>query len=286
MKKVLALIIFTSLILFSNFVLATEKISLNYNIIPEVANGYVIDANHNTHINFSLFESENELFCNDKPLTIKNNNFSIPIDNYSGEVNFTFRNSSGESVDYTYYISDKDGFLKDYYFEEMKNKNNKIYIKTIKNIPIIYTNKEQKTVKEIEKILLSLPEKLLNNTSEIKLIPASHKSKAAGITNYNKITLYKISSYSKNTIKNILIHEIAHTWAFDLMKDKILDFSYTDYKEVVKKDKTFPSNYAKKCVKENNYSEDFAESISFYFINIKSFSKKYPARAEYIKNLL
>ena len=286
MKKIFTIFTFINLILLLNITFASEKIALNYNIIPDIPNGYVVDSNHTNQISFTLFEEEKELYCNDTILEISNNKFSICLENLSGEVNFDFKNSNGESVSYTYYVSAKDGELKNYSFNEMPNSKNKIFIKTIKDIPVIYTNKEVKAVKEIEKILLALPEQLLKNISEIKLIPASHKSKAAGITNYNKITLYKISSYSKSTIKNIVIHEIAHTWAHDLMKTKVLDYSYTDYQEAVNKDKNFPSKYAKEYVLDGNYSEDFAESISFYFINTKSFSKKFPSRTEYIKSII
>lgn len=286
MKKIFTIFTFINLILFLNITFASEKIALNYNIIPDIPNGYVVDSNHTKQINFSLFENENELYYNNQILKIENNIFSIPLDSLSGETNFVISNSSGETVSYTYYISDKDGYLKNYKFDEIQNSKNKIFIKTIKNIPIIYTTKEEKVVKEIEKILLSLPDNLLNNINEIRMIPAKHKSKAAGITKYNKIALYKLSSYSKSTIKNIVIHEIAHTWAYDLMTDKVLDYSYTDYQEAVKKDKKFPSKYAKEYVIEGNYSEDFAESVSFYFINTKSFSKKFPARTEYIKSIL
>lgn len=285
-KKLYISIMLVYLILISSFTFAADKIALNYNIIPDIPNGYVIDSLHTNQLTFSLFETENELYYNDTLLNIENNKFSIPLINLSGETKFTIRNSSGESVEYKYFISNKDGYLEGYTFEEMKNSKNKIYIKTVKNISIIYTEKEKNTIKEIEKILLSLPDKLLTNLKEIKLIPAKHESKAAGITKYNKITLYKLSSYSKATIKNIVIHEIAHTWAYTLMQNKTLDFSYTDYQEVVNKDKKFPSNYAKENVANGDFSEDFAESIAFYLINQKSFSKKFPARTIYIKSIL
>lgn len=285
-KKVYILIMIVYLILISNFTFAADKIALNYNIIPDIPNGYVVDSLHTNQITFSLFETESELYYNDTLLNVENNKFSIPLNNLSGETKFIIKNSNGETVEYKYFISDKDGCLKGYTFEEMKNSKNKIYIKTVKNVSIIYTEKEKNSVKEIEKIINSLPNKLLTNLKEIKLIPAKHESKAAGITKYNKITLYKLSSYSKTTIKNIVIHEIAHTWAYTLMQNKTLDFSYTDYQEVVNKDKKFPSNYAKENVANGDYSEDFAESISFYLINKMSFSKKYPARTEYIKKIL
>ena len=286
MKKIITSIILASIISASGYVLAADKIALNYNIIPDIANGYVIDSSHTNHITFSLFENENELYYNNQILKIENNKFSIPLAGLSGKSKFTITNSSGESVEYTYYISDKNGYLAGYTFDEMKDSKNKVFIKTVKNISIIYTNVEEKSVKEIEKIILSLPDKLLSNLSEIKLIPAKHESKAAGITKYDKITLYKISSYSKSTIKNIVIHEIAHTWAYDLMQDKILDFSYTDYRQAVNSDKKYPSKYAEENVRTGDYSEDFAESVSFYLISEKSFNKKYPSRANYIKNIL
>lgn len=286
MKKNLIAIAIINLILFSSFSFAAEKIALNYNIMPEIPNGYVVDANHINQIGFSLFEKENELFCNETPLIIENNKFKISIDNLSGECKFIINNLSGESVQYTYYISDDDGYLNGYQLEELSNVKHKVYITTVKNVSIVYTSKEGKAVKEIKKIISSLPENLLANLKEIKLIPAKHKSNAAGITKYNKIFLYKISNYSKTTLKNIVIHEIAHTWSYVLMQNKIIDFSYSDYQNVIKNDKRFPSTYAKENVKAGDYSEDFAESISFYLINTKSFNKKFPSRAEYIKNII
>ena len=162
----------------------------------------------------------------------------------------------------------------------------KTYVKTIKNIPVIYTSKDSKSISKVEEIINKLPEELLVNLEEIKLVPAKHESNAAGITKYNKISFYNISKYSGATLKNVVIHEIAHTWAYELIKDKEIDYSYTNYQKYVSKDTKFPSKYAKLNVASGNYSEDFAESVSFFLINKKSFTKKYPARAEYIENLL
>ena len=47
-----------------------------------------------------------------------------------------------------------------------------------------------------------------------------------------------------------------------------------------------PNDYCNLTDVDYTYSEDFAESVSFYLINTKSFEKKYPARADYIKELL
>lgn len=286
MKKILTAIITFNLILLASISYANNNIALNYNLTSNIQNGYVVDSNYTDELDFSLFEAEESIYCNGQPLTIEDNKFSISIEGLSGKQDFVFTNPSGETTTYTYYISDDNGYLENYKFEELKKSNTKTYIKTIKGVTVIYTSKDAKSIKTLEEIISSLPDKLLVNLKEIRLIPAKHSSKAAGITKYNKITLYNLSSYSKSTIKNIVIHEIAHTWAYDLIKDKAIDYSYTDYKKVVDSEKKFPSTYAKENVKNGNYSEDFAESVSFYLINTKSFEKKYPARADYIKKLL
>ena len=62
---------------------------------------------------------------------------------------------------------------------------------------------------------------------------------------------------------------------------------YSNSKVVAKEDKNFVSTCSKEFIElKERYSEDFAESVSFYFINKKSFEIKYPARADYIKRLL
>lgn len=281
--SILVLLIMLSL---SSKVFAGNTIPLNYNILPDVANGYVIDSSTHQEINFTLFENEDMLYYNDEPLTIINNSFSINTEGLTGKQTFTITNTLGEISTYTYYFSDKNGFVKDYTLDELNKPNIKVYIKTIKGISVIYTEKERKLIDSIEEIILLLPEFMLDNTKEIKLIPAKHSSNVAGITKGSKITFYNISSYSKSTIRNIVIHEIAHTWSYELMKEKLIDYSFEEYKEFVIKDKSFPSKYSKNSVKANDYSEDFAESVSFYFINEKSFTKKYPARATYIKNII
>ena len=286
MKKILTAIITFNLILATSITFARDDIALNYNLTSSVKNGYVVDSVNTKQIDFSLFEAEESIFCNNEPVTVENNKFSISIEGLTGKQEFVFSNTENETTTYTYYISDDNGYLENYKLEELKNTKTKTYIKTIKGVTVIYTSKDEKSIKTLEEIISTLPDKLLTNLSEIKLLPAKHTSNAAGVTKYNKITLYNLSSYSKSTIKNIVIHEIAHTWAYDLIKDKTIDYSYTNYQKVVDSEKTFPSKYAKENVKNGNYSEDFAESVSFYFINTNSFERKYPARADYIKELL
>ena len=100
------------------------------------------------------------------------------------------------------------------------------------------------------------------------------------------ITLYQFSSYAKQTAKQILYHEIAHTFANHLMDKKIIDYSYTQYTEVVSKDYHFVTSYAKNFASENDrFSEDFAESVALYLIS-SNFHNKFPNRAKYIRGLL
>lgn len=285
MKKVLVSIAIV-LLSFANSCFASQNIPLVYNIIPDISNNYVVDTTHTNQITFSLFESGETLYYNNSLLKIENNKFAIDTQDLTGKNTFEISNASGECVTYTYYFSDKKGYLKDYSMPELDNKKYKTYIKTIEDVSIIYTEKDSKTIKKLETIISKLPKTLLENLSEIKLLPLKHTSGATGVTKYDKITLYNISSYSTSTIKNVVIHEIAHTWAYKLMENKKIDYSYTDYKLAVDTDEKFPSNYAKENVKQGNYSEDFAESVSFFLINQKSFAKKYPARADYINKLL
>ncbi|MBQ8300053.1 MAG: hypothetical protein IJX99_09440 [Clostridia bacterium] len=285
MKKILTFTIIILTTLFSNIVFAGEIVPFNYNVMPDVQNGYVIDSNHTNQIGFSLFENENAIYLNGNLIEVEDDRFSISIDGLTGKQSFILSNGSGEEFTYTCYISDKKGYLEGYNLDELK-KSYKTYVKTIKDITVIYTSKDSKTINKVEKIINELPDDLLVNVKEMKFIPAKHPSKAAGITKYNKISFYNLSSYSNNTLKNVIIHEISHTWAHELMKEKEIDYSYTDYKVAVKSDKKFPSKYAKTNVAVGNYSEDFAESVSFYLINVKSFTKKYPARAIYIETLL
>jgi hypothetical protein len=129
---------------------------------------------------------------------------------------------------------------------------------------------------------------MISNVKEIKMVPYSNTSNIAGTSKNNSIILYNFGKYSETTRKNIIYHEIAHIWANSLMDSKVIDYDYSDYKEVVSKDKNFVSTYAKNFAHSNNgrVSEDFADSVAFFLINEKTFSKKYANRAAYIKGLL
>ena len=284
MKKILMITSIICITLLTSISHAGENVPFSYNILPEIPNGYIVDSNSTNQVNFSLFENEECIYLNGTLLEVEDDRFSISIEGLKGKQSFTLSNGS-EEITYTYYISDNKGYLEGYNMDGLTQQHN-TYVKTIKNIPVIYTSKDSKSVKKIEDIIKALPEELLVNLEEIKLVPAKHESNAAGVTKYNKISFYNISKYSGTTLKNVVIHEITHTWAYELIKNKDIDYSYTKYQEFVNKDSKFPSKYAKVNVEVGNYSEDFAESISFYLINKKSFEKKYPARTEFIENIL
>ena len=158
---------------------------------------------------------------------------------------------------------------------------NKTYVTTVDNVKIIYTSKDAKKIELVKSVINNMPDVTKTNLAEITLLPVEHKSGAAGITAYNKITLYNLSTYSNDQIKNIVSHEITHTWAYELMRTKTLDYSYTDFSKAANEDGNFVTKYSK-----TSASEDFAESVSFYLIDTENFEKNHPARAEYIEGLL
>ena len=151
---------------------------------------------------------------------------------------------------------------------------------------IIYTKKEKDSLGDLMRYLDNLPENILENVDTIKMIPYENSSNIAGVTKENMITLYKFSKYPEHTQKNIIIHEIAHTWANKLIAEERIDYLFTDYTNTITLDKNVVSHYARRSTeKTGRTSEDFAESVAFYFIN-PAFSKIYPNRFAYIQSLL
>jgi len=283
MKKIFSALIF--LFLTTGISFADDRLALMYNILPDDSKNSVIDKKVQKKLSFNLYQNQGKVYYNNQELVIIDNKFEIDITNLTGKQTFTFTNDYNESTSITYYISDLTGFVKDYSIEGINNV--KYYTTTVNNTKIIYTNKDAAKINTVTSLIKSMPEKTKANLDEITLLPINHSSNAAGITNYNKIKFYNLSNYSNQTIKQIIYHEIAHTWAYELIKNKQLDYSYTNYQDAVKADKNYVSNYSKKFITtSNNYSEDFADSIAFYLINYDNFEKNYPARATYISTLL
>jgi len=276
MKKLFSILI--SLFLYTSLSFADDKIALKYNIIAadDSKNNSVIDSKIQKKLNFKLFSVQGAVYFNNQEINIVDKNFEIDLTGLTGKQEIKFTNSENESVIFTYYISDENGLIQNYKLE-----NEQAYVKTVNDVKILYTNKDSKKIDYVENIINKLPTNLKTNVSEIELLPVKHSSNAAGITNYNKITLYNLSNYSNSEIKRIIIHEITHTWAHDLRTKKIIDYSYTNYEKAVKKDNNYVTNYSK-----NSLSEDFADSVAYYLIDTTSFTKKFPARANYIKALM
>jgi len=276
MKKFVAILF--SLFLYTGVAFADDRIALMYNIIPDddSKKNSVIDSRTQKKLSFKLYNSQDKIYLNNKEVTVVNGKFDIDISNLVGKQELKFTNSQNEEAILTYYISDKNGFVKDYLLE-----NKQTYVKTVENIKILYTAKDAGKINYVSNLIQKIPATIKTNVKEIKLLPINHKSKAAGITDYNKITLYNLSTYTDKEIQRIVTHEIAHTWAHDLRKNKIIDYSYTNFGKAVKADKNYVTNYSK-----NSLSEDFADSIALYLADTTSFSNNFPARADYIENLL
>lgn len=274
MKKILIILFLTFLCTPVSF--ATDSISLKYNIIPESKSNSIIDSNFQNKLSFRVYSTQGPIYLNNNEVNIIDKKFQINIDGLSGKQEIKFTNAQNEEAIFTYYISDKNGLVKDYLLENLQT-----YITTIDGIKIIYTDKDSKKISYVLDIVKKSPHKLKNNLKEIILLPIAHPSKAAGITDYNKVTLYNLSTYTDKEIQRIILHEIAHTWAHNLRENKIIDYSYTDFEKAIKSDNNFVTNYSK-----NSISEDFADSIAFYLINPDTFFKTFPARANYIANLI
>jgi hypothetical protein len=266
--------------------LSFAQVPFEYNIIPEIKNNSVIDRTATKLLKFKLYEAQEDIYYNDMKVSIEDNSFIVDISKLVGNVSIQFRNSEGKIKTFNYNISDNKGRLEGY--ELVAGKTLNTYVTTINNITVIYTDKEVNAMSKLQKYILELPSQMLENINLIKMIPYSNTSNIAGTSKDQTITLYNFKKYDQKTQKNIIFHELAHSWANKLMDKKIIDYSYTDYKDVVAKDNNFISGYAKNFANDNNgrLSEDFADSVAFYFINQKQFAKTYPNRTDYIKSLL
>ena len=281
----LYILIFTFIgLFFAESHLASSNVPFKYNIIPLEANNSIIDTKHQKQIEFKLFESMDKIYYNGNQINIKDKTFSIDVSKLSGETTITFNDSNNQTVSFSYYFSDKKGKVDGH--ELVEGKKLTTYVTTYNDIKIIYSNKEKNAAKRLITYLKKLPNTILENVDTITLTPYETTSNIAGVTKENCITLYKFSKYSTSTQKNVIYHEIAHTWANKLIEQKVIDYSYTDYSEIVKNDNNYVSTYSKSYIEEKGkYNEDFADSVAFFFMNERSFKKKYPCTFEYINKL-
>lgn len=276
MKKIFATLI--SIFLYTSIAFADDRIALMYNIIPDddSKKNSVIDSRVQKKLGFKLYKTQGTIYFNSKEVAITNGRFEIDITGMVGKQDLKFTNNENEEATFTYYISDEKGLIKDFMLE-----NKQAYIKTLDDTKIIYTSKDANKINYISNLITKMPTKTKANLKEITLLPVNHPSKAAGITDYNKVKLYNLSTYTDKEIQRIVTHEIAHTWAHELRKNKIIDYSYTNFGKAVKADNNFVTDYSK-----NSLSEDFADSIALYLADTNSFTKSFPERANYISSLI
>lgn len=273
-----------SIVLISNSISFGDSIPFEYNILATVAEGTTIDTTKQSHLKFNLYSEETNVYYNDEPISIDNKSFDIDISNLHGETIFIFKDDYGNIAKFKYYLSDSDGFLENY--KIIDNTNIDSYITTHSNIKIIYTSLEKDFVDILINYIDELPQKLTQNIDTIKMIPYKNHSKIAGVTKDNNITLYKFSDYNEDKQKNIIIHEIAHTFINKMIDENVIDYSLNNYLLAVENDNNFVSSYSKRFTEKNGRpSEDLAESIAFYYIK-PNFSDIYPNRTKYINSLL
>lgn len=263
---------------------AGDTVPFFYNVLPEFDSNSIIDSKNDV-ISFDLWEDEEKVFVNGEEIQVLDNHFVIDTYGLSGKQEFVITNEKNEEVIYTYYILDENGFVADYEDEEIGNKD--VYVTTYESVRFIYTKKDVKSVEKVFDLLDNMPTQMKENLKEIKMVPSKTRGNVAGVTKYDSITFYGLSSYRSETFENIVYHEVAHTWAYELIRIKVLDFNYSEYSDLAREDDNYVSNYSRKAIiKNDDYSEDFAESVAFYMIDSEDFEMNHPARAEFISSII
>lgn len=275
MKKLFSILF--SLFLYTTVSFADDRVALMYNIIPDddSKNNSIVDSRIQKKLGFKLFRAQGAVYFNSQEVNVVNERFEIDLNGLTGKQELKFTNDQNEEAIFTYYVADENGLVRDYMLE-----NEQAYVKTVENAKVVYTTKDAKKIDYVAELIAKMPEVTKTNLKEITLLPTEHTSRAAGITDYNKVTLYNLSTYTDKEIQRIVTHEIAHTWAHELRKAKVIDYSYTNFGNAVKADGNVVTDYSK-----NSLSEDFADSVALYLANANSFTKNFPARANYIANL-
>ncbi len=275
MKKLFSILF--SIFLYTTVSFADDRIALMYNIIPDddSKNNSIIDSKIQKKLSFKLFRAQGTIYFNSQEVNTVDGRFEINLNGLTGKQELKFTNDQNEETTFTYYIADENGLIKGYMLESEQ-----AYVRTVENTKIVYTTKDAKKIDYVVELIEKMPTVAKINLKEITLLPAEHASKAAGITDYNKVTLYNLSTYTAKEIQRIVTHEVAHTWAHELRRAKIIDYSYTNFGNAVEADGNTVTDYSK-----NSLSEDFADSVALYLANTDSFTKNFPARANYISSL-
>jgi len=278
MRKQMMILIVLFIVLLCNFAYAKNMV---YNpIVSDYKTNSIIDTHSTKYIHFKYKDSRKLAYCNQKVYKLHGNRYAIPIESLSGTQNIIIKDSREKEIKYTYFFSDSKGKINDY--ELVLGKNLNVYVTTYKRIQIVYTDTQKESLETLKRLLNTLPPKLLTNLKQILMIPYSNTASIAGSTYESRITLYNFAKYDEFTQKNIIFHEVAHTFANKFVKD------YNDYKTYVDKDNNYVSTYSKEFIDSNDgkLSEDFADAVAFYFIDKSKFKEKYPNRTKYIEYLI
>lgn len=284
MKRQMIILLILFIVSLCNFAYAENMI--NSPIINEFKNMSIIDSNSTRYIHFEFSNDIKPIYCNKKVTRLHSNRYAVKVTNMHGTQNIIIRDSLENELQYTYYFSEKNGKINGY--ELVNGKELNVFVTTFKGIQIIYTDNQSKEVEKLKEYIVLLPSNMIVNLKQILMIPYSNTAKIAGSTFNSRITLYNFAKYDEKTQKNIIFHEIAHTWANKMINDNELDNEYTGYKEYVVKDDNFISKYSENFSKDNSgvLSEDFADGIAFYFIDKESFKDKHPNRTEYFDTII
>ena len=147
----------------------------------------------------------------------------------------------------------------------------------------VFREKDKKSLNIVLDYLDDLPVQVKQGVKEIHF--EDKNGNIAGVTKGNVITLYDYAAYNSSTQRDILYHEIGHTYANEL--NRVNNFNFDQYIENVKNDGNYISDYSKSKIKENNnYSEDFADAFSMYFREKNILRRKHKNRHEYIESLV
>ena len=176
-----------SLLTLSSISFAGDRVPFFYNLMPQEDANSIIDRNEKV-IAFELWEDENAIFVNGDEIEVADNYFEIDITNLFGKQEFIITNDMNEEVILTYYISNEDGLVEDYTSNEFKNYD--VYVTTIDDVKIIYSEKDTKSVEKVIECLDNMPAETKSNLTEIKLLPNKSRGNVAGVTNYDKIIIY------------------------------------------------------------------------------------------------
>lgn len=142
-----------------------------------------------------------------------------------------------------------------------------------KDINVFYADSEVAIVDTFMEVAEEVPE-VAKSVSSISFHSKSEYT-STGYSLRDNIMIFGLSEYNDFQQRYVIIHEMAHCWAFDILND-----NYEEYSEYVEKDNAVISQYSISSI-----AEDFADAVAYYYI-ADGFKECFPNRTEYIEKLL